>query len=44
MTAATSARYTTRYPRLTIAAVLVLGIFADPLADVAARLVLGVLK
>jgi hypothetical protein len=44
MKAATSTRYTTRHPRLTIAAVLVLCLFADRLADVAARLILGVLK
>jgi hypothetical protein len=40
----TSARYTTRYPRLTIAAVLALYAFAEPLADVGAVLILGALQ
>lgn len=40
----TSTRYTTRYPRLTIAAVLVLCVFADRLADVGAVLILGALQ
>jgi hypothetical protein len=40
----TSIRYTTRYPRLTIAAVLVLIVCADRLADAGAVLILGALQ